>query len=176
MPTRAKLFCYPVIVLGAVCFFFSVYPFTSRNPLAYLALVASATAAAGIRISLPTIRGTLSINFVFVLIGLITMSLPETMVGDAPRVRQLLSHFLANAIKFTHVGGVELRVMRDQKSEEILRVEVEDTGIGIPADQLDRIFESFRQVDSGLSRNYPGLGLGLALAKLKYARSRQPPR
>lgn len=91
--------------------------------------------------------------------------LPETMVGDAPRLRQLLSHFLANAIKFTHAGGVELRVMRELLCPEILRIEVEDTGIGIPADQVGRIFESFRQVDSGLSRTYPGLGLGLALAR-----------
>src|ERR1700722_9755713 len=89
--------------------------------------------------------------------------LPETMMGDAPRLRQLLGHFVANAIKFTHAGGVELRVIRD--SPEILKIEVEDTGIGIPEDQMDRIFESFRQVDSGLSRMYPGLGLGLALAK-----------
>jgi CheY-like chemotaxis protein/anti-sigma regulatory factor (Ser/Thr protein kinase) len=91
--------------------------------------------------------------------------LPETMVGDAPRLRQLLSHLLANAIKFTHTGGVELRVSRDPRAEDILRIEVEDTGIGIPAEQMDRIFDSFRQVDSGLSRMYPGLGLGLALAK-----------
>ncbi len=91
--------------------------------------------------------------------------LPETMVGDAPRLRQLLGHFLANAIKFTHAGGVELRVIRELSSPEILRIDVEDTGIGIPADQVGRIFESFRQVDSGLSRSYPGLGLGLALAR-----------
>jgi CheY-like chemotaxis protein/anti-sigma regulatory factor (Ser/Thr protein kinase) len=91
--------------------------------------------------------------------------LPETMVGDAPRLRQLLSHFLANAIKFTHTGGVELRVIRESRSSDILRIEVEDTGIGIPAEQMDKIFESFRQVDSGLSRMYPGLGLGLALAR-----------
>jgi CheY-like chemotaxis protein len=93
------------------------------------------------------------------------LGLPETMVGDAPRLRQLLSHFLANAIKFTHSGGVELRVARDAQTGDILRIEVEDTGIGIPADQMERIFESFRQVDSGLSRMYPGLGLGLALAR-----------
>jgi CheY-like chemotaxis protein len=91
--------------------------------------------------------------------------LAETMVGDAPRLRQLLGHFLANAIKFTHNGGVELRVLRDPRADDILRIDVEDTGIGIPADQMDRIFESFRQVDSGLSRMYPGLGLGLALAR-----------
>jgi CheY-like chemotaxis protein/anti-sigma regulatory factor (Ser/Thr protein kinase) len=91
--------------------------------------------------------------------------LPETMVGDAPRLRQLLGHLLANAIKFTHAGGVELRIARDPRAEDVLRIEVEDTGIGIPAEQMDRIFDSFRQVDSGLSRMYPGLGLGLALAK-----------
>lgn len=91
--------------------------------------------------------------------------LPETMVGDAPRLRQLLSHFLANAIKFTPQGGVELRVLRAPEAPGMLRMEVQDTGIGIPADQLEKIFESFRQVDSGLSRSYPGLGLGLALAK-----------
>jgi CheY-like chemotaxis protein len=91
--------------------------------------------------------------------------LPETMVGDAPRLQQLLSHLMVNAVKFTHSGGVELRVLRESRGSEILRIEVEDTGIGIPASEVDRIFESFRQVDSGLSRNYPGLGLGLALAK-----------
>ena len=92
-------------------------------------------------------------------------ALPETMVGDAPRLRQLLGHFLANAIKFTHQGGVELRVLRNPSAPGSLQIEVQDTGIGIPADQVERIFESFRQVDSGLSRNYPGLGLGLALAR-----------
>src|SRR5580704_3189098 len=66
--------------------------------------------------------------------------LPETMMGDAPRLRQLLSHFMANAIKFTHAGGVELRVVRDSQASDMLRMEVEDTGIGIPADQIDRIF------------------------------------
>jgi two-component system sensor histidine kinase/response regulator len=91
--------------------------------------------------------------------------LPETMIGDAPRLRQLLGHFLANAIKFTHSGGVELRVLRDPRASDVLRIEVEDTGIGIPSDQVERIFESFRQVESGLSRSYPGLGLGLALAR-----------
>jgi CheY-like chemotaxis protein len=91
--------------------------------------------------------------------------LPETMVGDAPRLRQLLGHFVANAIKFTHKGSVEMRVKRDARATGVLQIEVEDTGIGISADQLERIFESFRQVDSGLSRSYPGLGLGLALAR-----------
>jgi CheY-like chemotaxis protein len=92
--------------------------------------------------------------------------LPETLVGDAPRIRELLAHLIGNAVKFTHSGIVELRVSVDRPPGSAwLVVEVRDTGIGIPSDRLDVIFESFRQVDSGLSRNYPGLGLGLALAR-----------
>src|SRR5580700_8348032 len=93
--------------------------------------------------------------------------LPETMLGDAPRLRELLGHLISNAIKFTHAGTVELRVTLDRPSTEgnWIVVEVRDTGIGIPVDRLDAIFESFRQVDAGLSRTYPGLGLGLALVR-----------
>jgi signal transduction histidine kinase len=88
--------------------------------------------------------------------------LPETVIGDAPRIRELLGYLLGNAIKFTHAGTVEMRVSVQQGE---LLLEVRDTGIGIPADRLDAIFESFHQVDNGLSRSYPGLGLGLALTR-----------
>jgi len=93
--------------------------------------------------------------------------LPETMTGDAPRLRELLGHLVANAIKFTHAGSVELRAFIDRTMDHgnWLVAEVRDTGIGIPADRLEMIFESFRQVESGLSRSYPGLGLGLAVAR-----------
>lgn len=92
--------------------------------------------------------------------------LPETFVGDAPRIRQLLSHLLANAVKFTHVGTVELRVSMDrQPGLSRLKMAVHDTGIGIDKDHLSTIFESFRQGETGFARNYPGLGLGLALAR-----------
>ena len=92
--------------------------------------------------------------------------LPETMIGDAPRIRQLLRHLLANAVKFTHHGSVEVRVSADRKSTaNALVIAVRDTGIGIPKDRLDSIFESFRQGETGFARNYPGLGLGLALAR-----------
>jgi CheY-like chemotaxis protein len=92
--------------------------------------------------------------------------LPETLVGDAPRIRELLAHLIGNAVKFTHSGTVELRVTIERPPGSAwLAMQVRDTGIGIPSDRLDLIFESFRQVDSGLSRNYPGLGLGLALAR-----------
>jgi CheY-like chemotaxis protein len=91
--------------------------------------------------------------------------LPETLIGDAPRVRELLAHLIGNAVKFTHAGTVELRVSVDRSRGPWLVLEVRDTGIGIPAERLGAIFESFHQVESGLSRPYPGLGLGLALAR-----------
>ncbi len=87
-------------------------------------------------------------------------ALPATMVGDSTRIQELIGHLLDNAIKFTHQGGVELALKPE--GEEI-RIAVTDTGIGILPEQHARIFESFHQQDSGLSRNYAGLGLGLAL-------------
>ena len=92
--------------------------------------------------------------------------LPETLIGDAPRIRELLAHLIGNAVKFTHAGTVELRVSVDRsRGPAWLVLEVRDTGIGIPAERLGAIFESFHQVETGLSRPYPGLGLGLALAR-----------
>jgi CheY-like chemotaxis protein len=88
--------------------------------------------------------------------------LPQTIVGDASRIQEIVSHLLDNAIKFTHHGSVELSLQRDGDS---LKITVRDTGIGIPPDRRARIFESFHQGDSGLSRNYSGLGLGLALVQ-----------
>lgn len=87
-------------------------------------------------------------------------ALPDTMIGDGPRVRELLSHLISNAVKFTHAGSVELRVSMEGGK---LVAAVSDTGVGIPAEKLDRIFDSFEQGDASLSRAYPGLGLGLAL-------------
>jgi CheY-like chemotaxis protein/anti-sigma regulatory factor (Ser/Thr protein kinase) len=87
--------------------------------------------------------------------------MPETMLGDGPRVRELLSHLVSNGVKFTHSGSVELRVSLEG---DVLKASVQDSGVGIPQDKLEGIFDSFRQGDAGLSRAYPGLGLGLALA------------
>jgi CheY-like chemotaxis protein/anti-sigma regulatory factor (Ser/Thr protein kinase) len=84
------------------------------------------------------------------------------MIGDATRIQDLLGHLLDNAIKFTHRGSVDLKLTRE---DQVLKIEVRDTGIGIDPNRRARIFESFHQVDSGLSRNYAGLGLGLALVQ-----------
>jgi CheY-like chemotaxis protein/anti-sigma regulatory factor (Ser/Thr protein kinase) len=87
-------------------------------------------------------------------------ALPETMLGDATRIEELLLHLVDNAIKFTNHGSVTAALGRERDQ---LRITVQDTGIGIPADQRDRIFKSFEQGETGLSRNYAGVGLGLAL-------------
>jgi CheY-like chemotaxis protein len=95
-------------------------------------------------------------------------AMPETLLGDASRIQEIAAHLLDNAIKFTpHGGSVELSLSMERGPEApgLLTVAVADTGIGIPADRLDLIFESFRQGDSGLARLYPGLGLGLALVR-----------
>ena len=92
---------------------------------------------------------------------------PEAVVGDALRLRQLVWHLVANAVKFTSKGEVEVRASTKpiERGSGELEVRVRDTGIGIPASHVSAIFESFRQLETGLSRNYPGLGLGLAVAQ-----------
>jgi signal transduction histidine kinase len=93
--------------------------------------------------------------------------LPGPVVGDAVRLRQILVQLLANAIKFTPHGEIELTASWTLLSPGSFRLQIalRDTGIGIPADQLLLVFESFRQLDSGFTRRYAGLGLGLALVR-----------
>jgi CheY-like chemotaxis protein/anti-sigma regulatory factor (Ser/Thr protein kinase) len=93
-------------------------------------------------------------------------ALPEVATGDAVRLRQLLSHLVENAIKFTKRGRVEVLATGQSVDGKLgLTLQVIDTGIGIPADKLIVAFESFRQVDSGLAREHNGLGLGLSLVE-----------
>ncbi len=94
-------------------------------------------------------------------------NLPYAVLGDAFRLRQLVWHLLGNAVKFTQRGEIEVTATagrRDQNGIQIT-IAVRDTGIGIRPDQVGSIFESFRQLETGLARNYPGLGLGLAVAQ-----------
>jgi signal transduction histidine kinase len=83
--------------------------------------------------------------------------------ADPEKLRQILLNFLANAIKFTAPGG-RIRVGAEHQGESI-RISVSDTGIGIPTDQIVRVFEPFFQVEQGPTRRYPGIGLGLAIAR-----------
>lgn len=87
--------------------------------------------------------------------------------GDSHRVRQVLMNLLGNALKFTDQGSVTLRAEPEMLSESqaTIRFSIQDTGIGIPQDRLDRLFKSFSQVDSSVSRKYGGSGLGLSISK-----------
>ncbi len=87
--------------------------------------------------------------------------LPKWVVGDGGRVRQVLSNLVSNAVKFTERGHVLIEAFRDGKA---VRFQVTDTGIGIPEDKLDTVFEKFSQVDGSASRRHEGTGLGLAIA------------
>ncbi|MEO7962156.1 MAG: PAS domain S-box protein [Ginsengibacter sp.] len=93
--------------------------------------------------------------------------LPSTLNGDPYRLNQILVNIIGNAIKFTSNGGITVNInMRNKTSDEILLdFKISDTGIGIPADKLGDIFESFTQATSDTSRKYGGTGLGLAITK-----------
>ncbi|MFH2002960.1 MAG: response regulator [Planctomycetota bacterium] len=92
---------------------------------------------------------------------------PRNLIGDAGRIRQVLTNLSGNAIKFTGSGHVLVDIRCEQKSgtEARLRFSVEDTGIGIPADKLGGIFEKFTQADASTTRQYGGTGLGLAISQ-----------
>ena len=148
------------------------YPFTIKTCLSEsLALLALKAAEKQIKLSYS-----------------ISDAVPAAVVGDVTRLRQVLVNLINNAIKFTDSGSVTVTATADalgdrcalnpqgsnlqggdlqDKYEQVFRLdfEVRDTGIGIPQNRLDRIFESFQQVDSSTARKYGGTGLGLAISK-----------
>ena len=94
-------------------------------------------------------------------------NVPQQIVGDEQRLRQVLLNLVGNAIKFTSKGEILVRVQLQQQHEEYvdLLFEVIDTGIGIPEDKLSRLFRAFSQVDSSTTRKYGGTGLGLVISE-----------
>lgn len=92
----------------------------------------------------------------------VSPNLPEELVGDADRIKQIMLNLLSNAIKFTEKGSVEVNI---NKLDATWLIEVKDTGIGIPSHALEYIFDEFRQVDGSARRNYGGTGLGLAIVR-----------
>lgn len=91
---------------------------------------------------------------------------PHWIVSDAARLRQVLFNLLSNAIKFTEKGSVTLRAVAEGEGEgRRLKLAISDTGIGIPREKFEEIFESFRQVDTSTTRRFGGTGLGLAICR-----------
>ena len=97
----------------------------------------------------------------------IAPEVPVGLRGDPGRLGQVLTNLACNAVKFTDAGKVVIDVSLDEESGPLatLRFSVRDTGIGIPHDRIDELFQSFSQVDPELSRRYGGTGLGLAISK-----------
>ncbi|NLY02577.1 MAG: response regulator [Rhodopirellula sp.] len=100
------------------------------------------------------------------LISHVLAEVPDGLVGDAVRLRQVLVNLLSNAIKFTEEGEVVLRVSLDSQTADraVLRFSVRDTGIGIPRSKQHLLFRAFSQVDASNTRKYGGTGLGLAIS------------
>ena len=92
---------------------------------------------------------------------------PTQIKGDADRLRQIVLNLVSNAVKFTEKGQVVIRARVDEQCHDgiLIRFEVSDTGIGIPADRTDKLFKLFSQVDASTTRRFGGTGLGLALCK-----------
>jgi PAS domain S-box-containing protein len=101
------------------------------------------------------------------LLHLIQSEVPDFIIGDVTRLRQVLVNLVNNAIKFTEKGEVFVGVEKIFQEDNIITLQfsVKDTGIGIPEDKVDKIFQSFSQGDSSTTRKYGGTGLGLAICK-----------
>lgn len=94
--------------------------------------------------------------------------IPATLIGDVTRVQQILINLIGNALKFTHAGSVTLEISRlSTPAADSCRLlfSVTDTGIGIPGEKIDSLFDAFVQIDSGFSRKYQGAGLGLSISR-----------
>ncbi|WP_412480295.1 PAS domain S-box protein [Azonexus sp. IMCC34839] len=96
-----------------------------------------------------------------------TRAIPHHLCGDATRLQQALLNYASNAVKFTESGRITLRVLtvEEDRQQALLRFEVQDTGIGIEASVLDKLFDAFEQADNSTTRRYGGTGLGLAITR-----------
>src|SRR5713101_1082003 len=112
--------------------------------------------------------GTLAVNAQqkgLRLMSEVSPDIPDVVVGDPVRLRQVLLNLLNNAVKFTKAGSVEMRAELYERRETALTLHfsVCDTGMGIPADKTESIFEAFRQADGSITRSYGGTRLGLTI-------------
>lgn len=94
--------------------------------------------------------------------------IPDELIGDPTKIRQVVMNLVSNAIKFTHEGSVSIRVVLHEKFENqraFVTISIEDTGIGMDSETVDKIFEAFTQADASTTREYGGTGLGLAISR-----------
>ncbi len=102
------------------------------------------------------------------LVNLIYSDVPHKLHGDPVRIRQILTNLIHNAVKFTHKGGVVVRVMRDgddNRHDVLLRITVTDTGIGLSESDRRKLFKAFSQADTSITRRFGGAGLGLIICR-----------
>jgi PAS domain S-box-containing protein len=97
----------------------------------------------------------------------ISKVIPDNLIGDPVRIKQILNNLIGNALKFTEKGYVKLTITRTPHTEDImeLKFDVADTGIGIGQQEMERLFKSFSQVDASITRKFGGTGLGLSISK-----------
>lgn len=117
-----------------------------------------------VRTSLELARGRAQASGIYLLFES-AGPLPATVRTDPTRVRQILGNLLANAVRFTRYGGVRLVVSCSAATPPVLRFDVIDTGVGIPADRQRELFQPFRQVSTATAREYGGTGLGLSISR-----------
>jgi len=92
-------------------------------------------------------------------------AIPAAITSDPSRLRQLLMNLVSNAIKFTEVGGIQILASLTESEPQQLQIEVVDSGVGIPFEKLEQIFDPFTQADTSVTRRFGGTGLGLAISR-----------
>src|SRR5262249_52724885 len=101
---------------------------------------------------------------------------PQVIESDSARIRQILVNLVSNSVKFTLRGAIEVRLSAERDAEQTntlqIHCSVRDTGIGIPEEMVDRLFEPFSQIDPSATRRFGGTGLGLAICRTLVERMR----
>lgn len=123
-----------------------------------------------IRAALHSVEELFSLQLIKKKIKLVTYvdpQVPATLIGDANRLIQVIINLVSNAVKFTNEGYITIKIEEEKRvvDKSTLRIDVEDTGIGIAEDKLHLLFERFHQADAAVTRQYGGTGLGLSIVK-----------